>query len=160
MENRPAVDISGIYPGYDGEDINPAILVKTMLKLQGEEEYYAGLMAGVSADVDMLKYQVRKYDEEIAAIIDKGIAHPELLPKDQQKNKEVMMAFIKTDKFAVDFNTVNDLKGAVELQLVKKQSELNRFKLLISTIQSSINTGVQILSYIKHEARMAGSGGY
>ena len=171
MNDKEKIAIGGIYPGYDGKaEINPNQLTKQMLLVQGQEAYYATLLTQHYETIDGFKFEVTKWkakakelEEEIGLLVDRGLAAYDKIAPDFRKNKEVLTAYIKQTMFADKFAELRDalvgVRGSLLLAqegLAKAESTEQQYKLVLQTCQNSINTGVNVLSWMKHESRNLG----
>lgn len=142
--------ISGIYPGYDGKEINPMVLCNSMVKLQMQEESLIPEINELSRVVDGLNYHVDKVRRAIKEFEGVALAkHQNDLPEEVPRNQDARLAYIMHVMVKDERDKLNRELNELLEKLWIKQAELNAAKTVMKTIQNSINTATQVLSYLK-----------
>jgi len=165
------MDLSSIYPNYkQGQDINPGLLTEQMMVIQTQEEKLAADLAKHNEEVDGLRFEVTKQkaqikekEAKIELMVEREMVDFVNFPKEYLKNKETTTAYIRHIRLGdVYYAQLDELakmrRKLVDTQglLAESESRQDKYKLLISTYQNSINTAVNVLSWLKHEAQFHG----
>ena len=160
----PKLDISKIrdvYPNFqEGGEPSPAILVESMLILQGQETNLAHLVVEASGEVDSLKFQLDKKKKETESFLERNcvdLISNDSIPKEFRKNQDLTDYYIKhgSDKTS-DYETLMSESLAIEEKLVIARNTHKKYDMLMSVVHNAINTSIQVLSYLKHEEKMDG----
>jgi hypothetical protein len=156
------MQISNIYPGYrEGDLIVPNKLVQSMLLLQADEQTLTRECLELLEGVDGLKFQVDKLEKQIEYLLDKAMV--DTLVDDSvdavyRKNKESLQAYLKTkSSIAPTYQDLMKKLIGAKGRLADAKFINAKYDLAIKAVQNSVNTAVNVLSYLKHEEKMSQS---
>lgn len=156
------IDIQNIYPNFrKGESINPRLLVESMIILQAQEQKYVVDSIEYSKNVDRIRFEIdvleKKVDEFIEKALIGGIKNG-TIPYAFRKSKELTLAYVKHGgENSSEYVSMNDDLILKEKELMEAKNLSRGCDSIINVIRNAVSTGIQVLSYLKHEEKFSGS---
>jgi hypothetical protein len=154
------LNITSIYPNYrEGDLIVPNKLVQAMLLLQTDEQTLTRECLELVEGVDNLKFQVDKLEKQIEYLLDKAMVEALVdinVEAVYRKNKESLQAYLKTKSaIAPTYQELMKKLIGAKGKLADAKFTHAKYDLAIKAVQNSVNTAVNVLSYLKHEEKMS-----